>query len=165
MIAKLPNEAEGQLIANHVRHEDIAVTILDVAGLKATPEMEGKSLLPFMQGDTPTNWRDDSLLTEENSWMSKWALRKDGFKLIKARAKDWHNFPPRELYHLPSDSKEMNNLVEAESRIADEMDKELEARVSESLKRYGRMIDPIVEQGLSPMGQQAWEWIKKSKYW
>jgi hypothetical protein len=59
----------------------------------------------------------------------------------------------------------MNNLVEAESRIADEMDKELEARVSESLKRYGRMIDPIVEQGLSPMGQQAWEWIKKSKYW
>jgi arylsulfatase len=165
LIAKLPNKSEGQLIANHVRHEDIAVTILDVAGLKATPEMEGKSLVPFMQGDTPTNWRDDSLLTEENSWMSKWALRKDGFKQIKARAKDWHNFPPRELYHLPSDPKEMNNLVEAESKIADEMDKELEARISESLKQYGRTVDPIIEQGLSPMGQQAWEWIKKSKYW
>jgi len=165
LIAKLPGKMEGQRISQHVRHEDIAVTILDMAGLKSAPEMEGKSLRPFMYGDTPASWRDDSLLTEENSWMSKWALRKNGYKLIKARAKDWHNFPPRELYYLPSDTKEMNNLVEAELRVTDEMDRELEARISEGLKRYSRTVDPIVEQGLSPMGQQAWEWIKKSKYW
>lgn len=165
LFAKLPGQAKGQRITHHVRHEDIAVTLLDVAGIEVPAEMVGRSLLPFMRGETPNNWRDDSLLTEENSWMSKWALRKDGFKLIKARANDWHNFPPRELYYIPSDPGETHNLVEAESKLADEMDEELEARISEGLKQYGRTIDPIVEQGLSPMGQRAWEWIKKSKYW
>lgn len=165
LIAKLPDTSNANRITHHVRHEDIFSTILDVADVDIPDGIEGKSLLPFIKGDIPNKWRDDTLLTEENSWMSKWALRKNGFKLIKARAKDWHNFPPRELYHLSSDPKEMNNLVEAESKIADEMDKELESLISEGLKRYGRSIDPLVEQGLSPMGQRAWEWIKKSKYW
>jgi arylsulfatase len=164
LIAKFPKMLNSR-IAHHVRHEDITATILDVAGVAIPAEIDGKSLMPFIKGDMPEKWRDDTLLTEENSWMSKWALRKDGFKLIKARAKDWHNFPPRELYHLPSDPNEMNNLVEAEANIADEMDKELESLIAEGLKRYGRTVDPIVEQGLSPMGQRAWEWIKKSKYW
>lgn len=45
------------------------------------------------------------------------------------------------------------------------LDGELEARVAEGLVRYDRAVDPVVEQGLSPMGQRAWDWIKKSKYW
>jgi arylsulfatase A-like enzyme len=165
LFARLPGQTGGRHVSHHVRHQDIAVTLLELAGAKTPDEMVGMSLVPFLRGETPDEWRDDSLLTEENSWMSKWALRKNGFKLIKARAKDWHNFPPRELYHIPSDPGETHNLVEAESKLADEMDEELEARVSEGLKRYGRAVDPIVEQGLSPMGQRAWNWIKKSKYW
>lgn len=127
--------------------------------------MEGMSLVSFIQGDLSDNWHDNILLTEENSWMSKWALRRDGYKFIKARAKDWHNFPPRELYYLSSDPGEMRNIVESDSVIANELDEELESRISEGLKRYNRKIDPIVEQGLSPMGQQAWKWIKKTRYW
>lgn len=165
LIAKLPSKTNKIRIPHLVQHQDIAATILDVAGIEKPAEMEGMSLLPFIRGDMPDNWRDDSLLTEENSWMSKWALRKNGYKLIKARARDWHNFPPRELYHLPSDPCEMNNIVESDSIIANELDEELEACISEGLKRYNRKIDPIIEQGLSPMGQQAWEWIKRSKYW
>ena len=165
LFAKLPARAAGRRVPHHVRHEDIAVTLLDLAGVEVPAEMVGMSLVPFLRGETPDDWRDDSLLTEENSWMSKWALRKNGFKLIKARAEDWHRFPPRELYHVPSDPGETHNLIEAESKLADEMDEELEARVSEGLKRYGRTVDPIVEQGLSPMGERAWDWIKKSKYW
>ena len=165
LLIKIPGQSEERRVTEHVRHQDIAATILDIAGIEIPPEMVGMSLVQFLRGETPANWRDDELLTEENSWMSKWALRKNGFKLIKARAKDWHGFPPRELYNISTDPGEMHNLVEAESVLADEMDAELEARISEGLKKYGRTVDPIVEQGLSPMGQRAWKWIKNSRYW
>jgi arylsulfatase A-like enzyme len=36
---------------------DFAQTFLDVAGIKATKEMQGHSLLPLMRGETPTDWR------------------------------------------------------------------------------------------------------------
>lgn len=163
LIIKLPKQAKGQRINHHVRHQDIAVTLLDLVGAKIPDEMMGMSVAPFLKGELPDNWRDDSLLTEENSWMSKWALRKNGYKLIKARAKDWHNFPPRELYHIPSDPHEIHNLIESDSKLADEMDAELEAIIAEKLKLYGRTIDPLIEQGLSPMGMRAWEWLKKMK--
>lgn len=161
LIAKLTGQTKGQRVLHHVRHVDIAPTILDLAGVTPPREMVGMSLVPFLKGDTPEDWRDDSLITAENSWMSKWALRKDGFKLIKARERDWHGFPPRELYHIPSDPGETHNLIEAESKLADEMDAELEARISEGLKLYGRKVDPLIEQGLSPMGKKAWEWLKQ----
>jgi len=161
LIARLPGQAKGIRISHHIRHTDIAPTILQVAGVDIPKEMPGKSLLPFLIGKKPETWRDDTLLTLENSWMSKWALRKGGFKLIKAREPDWHGFPPRELYNLPSDTGETHNLIEAESKLADEMDKELEALISDELKLYGRTIDPLVEQGLSPMGKRAWKWLKK----
>jgi len=163
MIAKLPGQVEGKRISHHIRHKDIAVTMLDLVNVDIPKEMKGMSLMPFLNGDVPDRWRDDSLLTEENSWMSKYALRKDGYKLIKARAKDWHGFPPRELYHIPSDPYETHNLMESDSKLADEMDTELESRVAEKLRLYGRTADPLIEQGLSPMGMRAWEWLEKMK--
>ncbi|MBM3212532.1 hypothetical protein FJZ33_09940, partial [Candidatus Poribacteria bacterium] len=111
LIARLPGQAKGIRISHHIRHTDIAPTILQVAGVDIPKEMPGKSLLPFLIGKKPETWRDDTLLTLENSWMSKWALRKGGFKLIKAREPDWHGFPPRELYNLPSDTGETHNLI------------------------------------------------------
>ena len=36
---------------------DFAETFLDVAGLKPDPEMQGRSLLPLCQGETPADWR------------------------------------------------------------------------------------------------------------
>jgi len=161
LIAKLPCQCERRRVVHHVRHHDIAPTLLDLAGIAVPKEMAGTSLVPFLRGEIPDKWRDDSLLTGENSWMSKWSLRNDNFKLIKARAKDWHGFPPRELYNIHSDPGETHNLIEAESKLADEMDAELEARVTEGLRRYGRTIDPIVEQGLSPMGMRAWKWLEQ----
>ena len=161
LIAKLPDQTKGNRISHHIRHVDISSTILDIAGIETPKEMAGKSFAPFLKGEVPDNWRDDTLLTLENSWMSKWALRKNGFKLIKAREKDWHGFPPRELYHIPSDPGETHNLIEADSKIADEMDNELEAMISEQLKLYGRSVDPLIEQGLSPMGKRAWVWREK----
>jgi arylsulfatase len=165
LIAKLPNQERGLRIKDPVRHEDIATTILELADIDIPAKLAGRSLLPFMHGETPSAWREDILIAEENTWMSKWALRRQGFKLIKARARDWHGFPPRELYNTASDPGETRNLVEAESELADEMDEELEARIKESLIKYGRSKDPLVEQGLSPMGLRAWEWIKEARYW
>ena len=36
---------------------DFAPTFIDAAGLPASPEMQGRSLLPVLRGRTPRNWR------------------------------------------------------------------------------------------------------------
>ena len=37
---------------------DIAPTILDLVGGKPPPQLDGRSLRPFLHGETPSNWRD-----------------------------------------------------------------------------------------------------------
>jgi len=36
---------------------DFAETFLDFAGAKATPEMQGRSFRPNLEGHTPRDWR------------------------------------------------------------------------------------------------------------
>jgi arylsulfatase A-like enzyme len=43
--------------ADLVQNLDFAETFLDMAGLKAPPEMQGKSLVPLLKGKTPADWR------------------------------------------------------------------------------------------------------------
>ena len=166
LIMRLPgSRKQPATIAEEVVHADISPTILDLADADIPAEMVGRSLVNLVRGEDEQQHHDDGILLCENSWMSKWGLRKGGYKYIKARAPDWHSFPPQELYHVAADPSETRNIVESETGIATEMDEELEARVDEGCKKYGRAQDPLVEQGLSPMGRRAFKWIKESGYW
>lgn len=54
----LQPEAHGRRVEAPTESIDIAPTILDWLGQTAPDMMDGHSLLPFLRGQTPQNWRD-----------------------------------------------------------------------------------------------------------
>jgi arylsulfatase A-like enzyme len=48
-----PGGVSAQLVSN----VDFAETFLDAAGLPIPPEMQGRSLVPLLEGETPEDWR------------------------------------------------------------------------------------------------------------
>ena len=94
---------------------DIAPTVLDVGKAMIGDHVQGRSLVPLMQGDD-TGWRDSVLIefyTHENPrpWlmdMDYRAVRTDRYKLIH-----WMQHPDeRELYDLHEDPYELRNLID-----------------------------------------------------
>lgn len=87
---------------------DFAPTILELAGIRAEPEMTGYSLVPFANGKTPLSWRTEHY-TQTNGnelygiqravWNKKWKYVFNGF--------DYD-----ELYDLENDPGEVKNLIE-----------------------------------------------------
>lgn len=89
-----------------VRHVDVVPTLLGLIGLPGAGETQGVDLAAPWQGRAPApalSQYSESLLSELGFGMAPlYALRKDGFKWIRA--------PRPELYDLTADPKELKNL-------------------------------------------------------
>ncbi len=131
-----------------VQHVDLAPTVLAAAGLPPCEEMDGRSLRDAVEGKGDLE-DGGLLLTEECTWMAKWALREEGWKLIVAREADFYGKPERELYDLNSDSEEQHNLVESEPDRVRDMETRLEDLLAERLARAGRTDDPVRTHGIT----------------
>jgi arylsulfatase A-like enzyme len=58
LLIRWPNAAKGGAsTAALVSNLDFAATFLDAAGLAVPPDMQGKSLVPILKGETPADWR------------------------------------------------------------------------------------------------------------
>ena len=51
------NGGDGSAVPEIVSQTDIAPTLLEVGGVEAPSDMQGRSLLPFLEGRRPTDWR------------------------------------------------------------------------------------------------------------
>ena len=51
----------GKRIDALVNNADFAPTFMDAAGLPVPPDMQGRSLLPLLKGETPPDWRTSAL--------------------------------------------------------------------------------------------------------
>ena len=100
---------------------DIAPTVLEVGQAEIGDHIQGRSLLPLLQGNN-SEWRESVLIefyTYENPrpWlmdMDYTAIRTDRYKLIH-----WIQHPNEcELYDLETDPYEMRNLVDEPSMSA-----------------------------------------------
>ncbi len=105
-----------------INNVDFAPTLLDMAGQTAPAEMQGRSFLPILQGNTPGDWRT---ATYYRYWMhmahhdnpAHYGLRTARYKLIffyglpldAAGAVDDPTPPYWEFYDLEKDPHEMNN--------------------------------------------------------
>jgi arylsulfatase A-like enzyme len=106
--------AAGSRPAALVSSVDIAPTVLDLAGAPIGPQVQGRSLVPVLKGDT-AGWRQ-AVLVEFTSYenpfphlvdMDYRAIRTDRYKYIH-----WIKFPDLdELYDLAEDPLEQHNLA------------------------------------------------------
>ncbi len=127
LMIKLPG-MQGKRISQPVSQIDLVPTLLEALGHSLDPELElqGHSLLPYLQGNGQLNedvyieWNHEKVLTAVPPKFAQ--LPCDQVKLLKslnssARAivyKDWKyiesSIGEHELYHLSEDPLEMNNL-------------------------------------------------------
>ncbi len=112
---------------------DLAPTILDLAGLKSAPPMQGRSLMPLLQNPDPETWREDFLC--EHLFQHAQIPRSEG-----VRTKNWkyiryfeQNPIHEELYDLRTDPTERRNLASVPEH-AQSLD-DLRARCDELIKR------------------------------
>lgn len=102
-----PRRGVEQVIANI----DVAPTILEAAGIRGSTQMDGRSFLPLLRGET-TKWRDGLLY--EYYWErdfpqtpTQFAIRTDDFKYIR-----YHGiWDTDELYDMRTDPREKVNLI------------------------------------------------------
>lgn len=133
----------GAVASALVLNTDFAPTLLDLAGVAAPADMQGRSLRPILAGDTPRDWRKAiyyRYYTEEYGIPPQLGIRTERHKLIHYKGRVGIGFPPKgatnparwrdvdewELFDLKNDPDEQTNLYnkpEAQSIVAQLKDK------------------------------------------
>ena len=149
LIVRWPGvEVYGRRIRSLAQHTDLAPTVLEGAGLPVPRRMDGRSLLPFIRGGSDSE-DGELLLSQECTWMAKWAVCKGGWKLIAALEPDFYGNPMRELYDLNGDPSEQRNLARELPGKTREMGEILASELSRRLARGGRTVDPVEAHGIT----------------
>jgi len=99
-------QGEPRVVDDAVTLLDLAPTIRDLAGLPPTEESEGRSLVPYLEGGSRTDW---PILVRQRMHSLRQAVVYRHWKLILTGQS-------RELYDLKRDPKERKNLVDAHPR-------------------------------------------------
>lgn len=142
LVIRYPKRLPKGLVVNRqICQTDIMPTILELAGLPMPSGMEGRSLLPLIEsprtpwveetfGETlPAGWQ-----TLKDDRRRMWFVRTPEWKLIfnqlAPAAPDFY-----ELYHLPSDPGEKNNVAPAKPEIVERLGSTLRVWMSKELMR------------------------------
>ncbi len=128
-----PDSTNQQIVSN----VDFAETFLEAAGLPVPAEMHGKSLLPILRGENPTNWRN-SFYYHYYEFPGAHSVRKhygvvtDRYKLVQFYG---GNANYAELFDRQSDPQELVNVIDDPQRaqVLGELRTEL-ARLRAELK-------------------------------
>lgn len=108
---RLGKEQRGRSITALTLNVDFAPTMLDLAGLTPPASMQGRSLRPWLRGESPADWRSDFFyehVTLPQMIPPCDGVRTESWKYIRWTA----NTPPvEELYDLAADPFEETNLA------------------------------------------------------
>jgi arylsulfatase A-like enzyme len=118
LMVRYPRMIEGGSVCEKMAlNVDFAPTLLELAGVPVPDGMQGRSIVPLLQGRKPGNWRKDWLYEyfeypEFEHVRPHRGVRTDRYKLIH-----YHKLPQYpdlaeefELYDLKKDPHELNNL-------------------------------------------------------
>jgi arylsulfatase A-like enzyme len=132
-----------------VANIDLAPTFLGFAKLDVPESMQGRSLVPVLQGQTPSDWRKSVYYRYyhdpgHHNTAAHYGVRTATHKLIYYWRKDAY-----ELFDLANDPNEQNNLLH-DSQSADrsstqELFKQLKGELERLKKQYqddGKYADP-----------------------
>ncbi len=142
MLARCPELFGGGKTVNEVvANLDIMPTALDIAGVSAPTGLDGASLLPVLEGNSPA-WRKELLY--EYYWERNFpqtptihALRADRYKYIH-----YHGiWDVDELYDLERDPLEANNLIHSAEHQP--LIRQMNKRLFEIMRNTGGMQIPL----------------------
>lgn len=115
---------------------DLSPTLLDLAGTAPAAPLDGRSLVPLLQGTTPQDWRS-SFLVEYNTDTVFPRVRNMGYKTVRTERWKYIRYNDLdgmdELYDLKVDPYEMRNLIgdpkltPVRKRLCEELDQLLDA--------------------------------------
>jgi arylsulfatase A-like enzyme len=128
---------------------DFAPTFLDVAGVPAPAEMQGRSLLPVLSGRTPSDWRTAMYYRYyhdpgDHNTRAHYGVRTRTHKLIHFWKKDqW------ELFDLVNDPYELHNLYgePGQESLVTQLEGEL-ARLKRELRDDDQLADQQLPNGV-----------------
>ena len=155
LLIKLPlNRWAGRRSETRAGLVDVAPTLLAAAGLTPPPEMQGQSLLEFVQApDTKSAASPDRPAYAETDyphrafgWSALRALRSGKYLFVQA--------PERELYNQASDPAELHNLAGSSKAVTDTLASQLadfRSKTSQTLVDLGKP-DPEKLQKLQALG-------------
>jgi len=140
-------EAPGRRVDEFVSSADFAPTFLEVAGLRADRHFTGASLVPFLRGERPSDWRDE-IHTQCNGvelYYTQRSVMTKAFKYV------FNGFDWDELYDLRADPHEMRNL--AHDPAYEEIKRDLCRRMWRfAYREDDTVINPYITVGLAPYG-------------
>jgi arylsulfatase A-like enzyme len=123
--------AAGSSTEELVLNIDLGSTLLDFAGVMPPADVQGQSLRPILEGNTPADWREDiyyryyQQMDSYHRVARHEGVRGDRYKLIHFTEPGFEDY---ELFDLETDPDEMNNRID---------DPELEGVKTKLMERLG----------------------------
>jgi arylsulfatase A-like enzyme len=138
LIVRYPKEIKpGSISDEIVMNLDFCPTFLDYAGIKIPEDVQGESLRPLLNGQTPDTWRD-AMYYHYYEYPHGWhfvkrhyGIRTKTHKLIHF----YHDIDAYELYDLKNDPNELNNIYGKSELI--NIQKELKNELANLRTYYG----------------------------
>lgn len=112
LLVKWPGKVKpGTVNTDLVSNIDFAETFLDLAQANIPSDMQGKSLVPILEGNTPEDWRNAHYYhyyehPSEHDVRRHYGITTDRYKLIHF----YYDLDKWELYDLKEDPSEMQNI-------------------------------------------------------
>ena len=141
----------NSIISRQTPHVDIFPTILDIIGIESQEQVDGRSLLPIINGK---KLRDSFVYIESSPGIGKGkdkviGIRSSNFKYFR----DLNNTGRvLHLYDLKNDSLEENNIANKSKSVLKNLEEELLKIRSGSYEKYENEISEEVKQVLKELG-------------
>jgi arylsulfatase A-like enzyme len=159
LLIRWPGVAKpGAASSNLVSNVDFAETFIEAAGLPIPAEMQGRSLIPILKGETPRDWRTSFYYQYfeypiPHHVRPHYGVVTDRFKLVHFDGPDLDVW---ELFDLKKDPRELRSVYvdPAYATIASGLKRELD-RLRAELKVPARLPRTVYGQVSSPQRAKA----------
>jgi len=161
LIVRWPGVAKPGSVDRHlVQNLDYAQTFLDAAGVEAPTDMQGRSLVPLLRGETPNDWRQ-SIYYHYYEFPGPHSVQRHyGARTLRHKLIRYYTIDEWELFDLEKDPDELRSVYDdpayadirrdllAETRRLQTLYDDTEPEVSNSeatqrrLRRRARNVDP-----------------------
>ena len=144
LIARWPGVVPANAIDEHlVQNLDYAQTFLELAGVEAPDDMQGRSLIPLLRGEDPGDWRDAIYYHYYAFPSIHRVARHHGVRTARWKLIRYHQFDEWELFDLEADPHELTNLYGTPGM--EEQTRDLKRRLMQLRVQYGDDSDVSVQ--------------------